>query len=194
MASVSTVEAQVAAGAAAPRYRFSAAEFLQASDAGIFGERVELVDGEVWRVVLGRWHGDVTLAVARALPGAGHRVSASSLPSGDDVPDPDVWVRREDAEPVAQLSERVVVWAAADVALVVEVSDETVRADLTVKARLYGAAGYAVYWVVTREGVHEHTGPYAEGYRRVRLLGPSERVPVPYAPGETLAVADLLAP
>lgn len=30
MASVSTVKDQVAAGAAAPRYRFSAAEFLQA--------------------------------------------------------------------------------------------------------------------------------------------------------------------
>lgn len=72
------------------------------------------------------------------------------------------------------------VWDPADVLLVVEVDDETVRADLTTKARLYGAAGFAVYWVVTREGVHEHTGPTPFGYRVIRRYWPGDRLAVPY--------------
>jgi Uma2 family endonuclease len=44
------------------------------------------------------------------------------------------------------------------VLLVVEVADETLIQDLNVKAKLYGQAGYPVYWVVTQEAIYEHTG------------------------------------
>ena len=65
--------------------------------------------------------------------------------------------------------------------LVVEVGDETLAADLTVKVRLYAAAGFATYWVVGRDAVHEHTGPTPFGYRTVRQHWPGDRLAVPYA-------------
>lgn len=74
------------------------------------------------------------------------------------------------------VSPRLARWAPSDVLLVVEVSDETVHEDLTVKARLYAAAGYGRYWVVTRDAVHEHVDPDASGYRAVRVLGPGDSV------------------
>ena len=170
-------------------YEWDVESFLRAHDAGAFGGRVELVDGEVWRVVLGDWHGRVTPRVVAAL--VGHdEVLQSTLPSAGSLPDPDVWVLRSGARPVGAVTARLSRWAPSDVLLVVEVSDETVAADLGVKARLYGAAGYARYWVVTRDGVHEHTGPRPDGYAHVRLAGPGDDVVLP--DGSPVAVTGLL--
>ncbi|MFI5916303.1 hypothetical protein [Dactylosporangium sp. NPDC051541] len=83
---------------------------------------------------------------------------------------------------------RLSVWEASDVLLVVE----TTIQDLNVKAKLYGQAGYAVYWVITQEAIYEHTGPIATGYRtRVEYLH-GEYISVRYADVE-LAVDDLIA-
>lgn len=173
------------------QYRWSEQEFLRADAAGVFDGRVELVDGEVWPVVIGRWHGVATACCARLLHTVDVVVTTESLATGGSLPDPDVWIRPVHATETSWLSPRVSRWQPADVLLVVEVSDETVTADLSVKARLYGAAGYAVYWVVTRDGVHEHTGPAADGYTTVRRYRAGESIPLPYA-NQTVAVDDLL--
>ncbi|WP_425394670.1 Uma2 family endonuclease [Actinoplanes rectilineatus] len=75
--------------------------------------------------------------------------------------------------------------------MVVEVADETLLHDLNVKTRLYGSAGYPVYWVVTREQIFEHTEPIATGYRRRVEYRPGDRIPVTYA-GIDVLVDDLL--
>jgi hypothetical protein len=129
----------------------------------------------------------------RALPQDGAVITTSTLPSGGSLPDPDCWVRRAGAEPAGQLSGRLSRWDPADVLLVVEVSDETVLADLTVKTRLYGAAGYPAYWVVTEQVVYEHTGPTAEGYRLRQEYRPGDRLPVG-STGASLSVDQLLSP
>lgn len=175
------------------RYRWTAREFLRAWEAGAFEERVELVDGEVWPVPIGVWHGDTTARILRALPNDRFVVSTSSLPTGGSVPDPDCWVREAGADPVGSPSPRSAAWRPADVLLVVEVADETLDADLGVKARLYGASGYPVYWVVTRDGIVEHTEPTLLGYGTVRTYGREDDVPVRHA-GSSLGVGDLLAP
>ncbi|AEV82184.1 hypothetical protein ACWT_1168 [Actinoplanes sp. SE50] len=108
------------------------------------------------------------------------------------MPDPDCWVRRADAVPIATIGARLSVWKSADVLLVVEVSDETVLQDLNVKTRLYGAAGYPVYWVVTQERIFEHTGPTASGYRTRIEYRPGDRIPVGYASLD-LPVSSLLS-
>jgi hypothetical protein len=84
-------------------------------------------------------------------------------------------------------------WSPADVLLVVEVSDETVMADLTIKAKIYGTAGWPVCWVVTPENVYEHTEPIQGGYRNRREYRRGDRVPVRYADKE-IAVEDLIGP
>ena len=117
----------------------------------------------------------------------------ASLRSGkDSLPDPDCWVLRAGAEPARRLGSRLHEWAASDVLLVVEVSDTTVRADLSRKAQLYGAAGFGVYWVVSPDVVYVLTGPTPEGYERRDEYRAGDRIPVAYA-GSTIAVDDLLS-
>ena len=73
----------------------------------------------------------------------------------------------------------------------VEVPDETVAEDLGVEARLYGAAGYAVHWVLTRDTRYEHTQPVGDGHRCVVRHLRGDQVGLPCS-GTRVAVADLL--
>lgn len=172
-------------------WRWSATEFLRAYDAGAFEGRVELVEGEVWPVVIGDWHGEAQARLMGLLRADGVTVTGSTLASGDSLPDPDCWVRRRDAEPRGELSKRLSLWRADDVLLVVEVSDDTLFDDLTVKARVYGSAGYPVLWVVSPEKVYVHTRPIPGGYAERQEYVRGQRVPVPYADVE-LAVDELI--
>jgi Uma2 family endonuclease len=173
-------------------YRWSQSEFVRAAEADAFDHRVELIDGEIWPVVIGSWHGDTVGQLLAVLPRSGVRVTTATLPTGESLPDPDCWVRQGSAEPIGTVGSRLSVWAASDVLLVVEVADDTTIQDLNVKAKLYGQAGYPVYWVVTPDAVYEHTGPISTGYRtRVEYLR-GERIPVTYATTD-LSVDDLIA-
>ena len=172
-------------------YRWTLSEFTRAWEAGAFDHRVELVEGEVWPVVIGSWHGDTVGQLMAMLPRSGVRVTTATLPTGESLPDPDCWVRRADAVAVGSVGSKLSVWDPSDVLLVVEVSDDTVTQDLEVKARLYGRAGYAVYWVVTRDVIYEHTMPTSHGYRTRVAYRRGERVPVAYANG-VLPVEDLI--
>jgi hypothetical protein len=177
---------------AAISYHWTRNEFVRAWEAGVFDHRTELIDGEVWPVVIGSWHGRTVGRIIRALPDEGVEVTTETLPTGDSLPDPDCWVLRSGAEPMASIGSRLSVWAPSDVLLVVEVSDETVTADLGVKARLYGRAGYPVYWVLTHDAVYEHTAPSPSGYRTRREYRTGDRIPVRYTDTE-LAVDDLVS-
>ena len=175
------------------QYRWGPESFLLAWDAGAFDDqRVEMVEGEIWPVVIGRWHGATTGRVMRALPNDRFTVTTESLVTPSSVPDPDCWVRPVDAQPTAQRSRRLSAWRPEDVLLVVEVSDETLQIDLGVKVRVYAAAGFPRYWVVCREGVYAHTGPTPFGYRHRTLHVPGETVPLGFASHE-LQISDLLA-
>jgi hypothetical protein len=173
-------------------YRWSQSEFVRASEAGAFDHRVELVDGEIWPVVIGSWHGDTVGQLLALLPRSGVRVTTATLPTGESLPDPDCWVRRAEAGPIGTIGSRLSVWDASDVLLVVEVADETLIQDLNVKTKLYGQAGYRVYWVVTQEAIYEHTGPMSTGYRTRVEYRHGERIPVPYVATD-LAIDDLIA-
>jgi hypothetical protein len=156
--------------------------------------RVELVEGEVWSVSLGPWHGAVAGNVTRLLPNGDWRVTSASLPAAGSITDPDVWVHRRGARPVARLGAtgRLARWGAGDVALVVEVADASFVVDVDVKASLYGRSGFDTYWVVHRGGVEVFTDPFEAGYRQRLTIPPTGYVGVSYRPDVTLAVADLL--
>ncbi|WP_168207580.1 Uma2 family endonuclease [Microlunatus elymi] len=180
--------------AADQTYRWSPNGFLRAYEAGAFDARVELIDGEVVPVVIGEWHGETAFRIGGILRDvAGGIVTGSTLSAGDSLPDPDCWVRRAGAEPAGQLSDRLSVWKPADVLLVVEVSDESVMRDLTVKPAIYGSAGYPTYWVITRDAIYEHTDPTAAGYRTRTEYRRGERIGLRYA-GTELSVGELLGP
>lgn len=174
-------------------YYFSRDEFVRAWEAGAFDHRVELVNGEIWPVVIGDWHGETVMRMARLLPDTRVRITGATLPAVNSLPDPDCWVRRADTEPTARIGQRLHEWDPADVLLVVEVSDETILADLSIKAKLYGSAGYPIYWVVTPEMIYEHSEPKHDGYRKRIEYGRGDRISVPYADVE-LAVDDVIGP
>lgn len=174
-----------------PNYRWSAGEFVRAWEAGAFDHRVELIEGEIWPVAIGDWHGVTTVRVGQLVHAAGVLVTGSTLPSGHSLPDPDCWVRRRDAEPIGRIGQKLSEWSPADVLLVVEVSDETLMADLTTKARIYGAAGWPVYWVVSPEVIYVHSDPHPQGYRLRGEFRSGDRLSVPFA-GAEIAVDDLI--
>lgn len=177
-------------------WRWDPDSFVRAWEADVFGDqRVEMIEGAVVPVVIGMWHGTVTAKVTRLLPegdDSSWLVLSASLPYGGSVPDPDCWVLRRSAKPVGSLGERLSRWAPEDVGLVVEVADESLSTDLGVKSEVYGGGGVPTYWVVHRGGVEVFTDPHPRGYGSRRLVSPGEWVAVPYLPGQTLAVDDLL--
>jgi Uma2 family endonuclease len=86
-------------------------------------------------------------------------------------------------------------------ALVVEVSDTTLRDDLTDKAERYATAGISEYWVldlngrelfVLRNPAQLPVGLGAAAYRTHLTLGPADTVSPLAAPAASVRVADLL--
>jgi Uma2 family endonuclease len=80
-----------------------------------------------------------------------------------------------------------------ELALVVEVSDTTLRFDLTVKAQLYARAGIVEYWVVDVTGrrLIVHREPAPGGYRSVAAYSESEKVTPHTSPQSELLVGDI---
>lgn len=168
---------------AAHTYRWSREGFLRAHEAGAFDSRVELINGEVWPVVIGDSHGEALARLMALLATTADHgiVTASTLPAGDSLPDPDCWVRRPGAERTGQLGGRLSAWDSADVLLVVEVSDDSLVQDLNVKDKLYGSVGYPTYWVISTDVVYEHTEPTADGYRVRVEYRAGQMIPLRYA-------------
>ena len=91
-------------GQTVANYRWSAENFLRAWEAGAFDGRVELIEGEVWPVVTGRWHGKAWMRVARRLPELGTLRERPAVPGCMKVrapePAPPALLERGDLEPV----------------------------------------------------------------------------------------------
>jgi len=82
-----------------------------------------------------------------------------------------------------------------ELALVVEVSDSTMRFDRTVKAALYARAGIIEYWVldVSGRGLIVHREPTPEGYRSVVAYNEFESVAPLASPQHGLQIGQLFA-
>lgn len=142
--------------------------------AGVFDDRkVELIEGviEVMNAEFRRHNyvkNELTRRFWRALEALGSKFSAfgeSSLafPSRN-LPQPDLIIA------TGGLEERY--YEIGDIALLIEVSDTTVRRDLGVKRTLYARQGVPEYWVValpTAE-VHQFWSPNADGFVESRVV------------------------
>ena len=82
-----------------------------------------------------------------------------------------------------------------ELALVVEVSDSTLRFDLNVKAALYARAGIVEYWVLDVQGrrivVHRNPGP--TGYGSIVAYSDMEKVAPLAFPEHELSVGEIFA-
>jgi Uma2 family endonuclease len=103
-------------------------------------------------------------------------------------PEPDVLVLLRDSRTIRQNP------SPADVALVVEVADTSLRLDLNVKAPMYARAAIAEYWVVDLNDrkLHVFRQPENGQYNERIELAETESIDPLAKPGANISVAQLL--
>ena len=160
--------------------------------------RVELIDGSmVNKMGKKAEHSYATMQTTKAL--------AARLPDGwssrqeqpvripdYDEPEPDVSiVRGSDADYEHRIP------TAADVALLVEVSDTTLKLDRSKRLPIYARSKIPVYWIVNLvdRQVEVHSRPGKNGYRSRRIFASGEQVPLTIGGQELLPIpVDSLLP
>ncbi len=185
-------------------YRLSVAKYEEMARHGILGpgDKVELLHGMLARKMT--THTPHTFATVRldrileSLCGRSWCVRSQQpvIASDDSMPEPDVSVAQ------GALGDYLVRHpTAAQTALVVEVSDSTLRLDLGVKLKLYAAAMIPEYWVVdlVNGKLHVHTlprGGKSPGYLSTVVLGVADEVPLTLrgAAFGSIRVGDFLPP
>jgi Uma2 family endonuclease len=149
--------------------RISIERYQQMVASGLLGrdDRVELIEGELRDVApIGLKHAALTARLNKFFVlGAGDRAIVS--PGGPvdlgqfSEPEPDLSLLRPRADYYASRIPQV-----ADVLLVVEVSDTSLKFDQTIKRDLYARYGIAEYWIVdvNAQRVIVHRAPTPRGY------------------------------
>ena len=156
--------------------------------------KVELVNGEIWdKMGQGRWHIIIVMRIIKVLEAVFDydRLQAqATLPLGNHgEPEPDLAVLAQNIDHYVEREP-----TEADTVLLIEVSDSTLRADLTAKVRQYGSVGIPEYWVVDIPNrlLHVFRNPTETGYASETILTPQDEVSPISAPKSTIRVADLL--
>ena len=159
------------AALAPARHRLTVHDYHRMADAGIFGEddRIELVAGDLIDMApIGPGHAAVVnrLTEAFVLACAGRAIVPVQNPvrlDGSSEPQPDVAILRRRPDFYAAGGHP----GPADILLLVEAADSSLRFDKTVKLPLYARAGIAEYWIVDlqRRVVDAYRGPAGDVYR-----------------------------
>ena len=180
------------------RRRFDVDAYYRMAEAGVLGDarRVELIDGEIIDMAaIGSPHAAVTNRLARlfsrALRDDVALVSVQSPLRLDmySEPEPDLTILRPRAD-----GYRTSYPGAADVLLLVEVSETSLAYDRGVKLALYARSGVREVWIVdiTGGGVEVYREPKDVAYAsRERLTG--GLLAPALVPGVTIDVGGLLA-
>jgi|ERR1700722_6831992 len=157
-------------------------------------DRVELIDGDLLNMapigskhsaITSRFHELFVLAVSRAAT----VVSGGPVDLGEfSEPQPDLALLKRRAD-----FYRDKLPEAADVLLLIEVSDSSLSFDQGVKLRLYARYGVAEYWVVDVEGrrIVTYREPSVQGYARTLECAGGDLVAPLAFPDVKIAVGDL---
>jgi len=180
-----------------PRHRITVEEYYRMAEVGLLAEdaRVELIEGEIIDMApIGSRHGAVVSRLDELLQrAAGERaIVRSQTPlrlSRSSEPQPDLALvkRRRDfyeaAHPVP-----------ADVFLVVEVSDTTMRYDREVKVPLYARHGVPEVWLVdlAKRRVHFFRSPTDGKFADVSSSAEPGIMAVAALPGVAIDLSDVL--
>jgi Uma2 family endonuclease len=179
------------------RYRWTVEACYRLMELGFLEGRFEVIDGEVINKMGQKPPHSVCLTrlyqILATLFGADHirMQSPIELPGEDGIytePEPDVAITSDTAAAFEGRHPRP-----ADLFLVVEVSDTTLRTDLVVKSRLYARVGIAEFWCVdlNQRKLHIHRQPIDGTYSVVTVHLDSDTVTVQTHPEAAIAVADL---
>jgi Uma2 family endonuclease len=181
-------------------FRFTVEQFSKLDELGFFEDRrVELIRGAIFEMTSKPAHAtslELTSAVLHRIFGAGWYVRhAQVLDIGRrSLLEPDVAVVAGTIRDFATVHPTTA-------ALVVEISDATLRKDRVVKAHLYASAGLPEYWIVNlverQLEVHRDPGPDPSRrgrfrYANVTSVLESDRIAPLAAADSLIAIADLL--
>jgi Uma2 family endonuclease len=183
----------------APHHKLTVEDYHRMGEAGILGEddRVELIEGELIAMSpIGCLHAGTASRVSDWLM---RQLSGRAIPwmqnpvrlSRHSEPQPDFALLRYRADYYTKSLP-----TAADVLLVVEIADSSVRADREVKAPLYARYGIPEYWLIDLPArnieVYRDPDPADGRYRDMRRVAEGPWAPRCF-PEAALDVAELLA-
>ena len=181
------------------QHKLDVDDYYRMADAGIFREddRVELIDGKIIDMApIGQGHVASVNGLNRALVMAcgDQAIVSVQNPARLDrlnVPQPDFAVFRPRADFYAAGEPP----GPADVLLLVEVADSSLRYDRTVKLPLYARAGIAEAWIVDlkRRVLHAHRRPADGEYAEITTHHPGGRLALAAAPEITVRLDLALA-
>ena len=177
------------------RWKLDVHAYHRLGDAGILGadDRVELIEGEVVAMSpIGAAHVGAVMALTRLLVVAfGDRAHVSPQGSvrldANSEPQPDLALLRPRADQY-----RNALPAPADILLLVEVADSSLRFDRLVKLPLYARHGIPEVWIVdlAAGAIEVHRGPGPAGYAAATRAGRGDRLEP--MPGLALRADDIL--
>lgn len=181
-----------------PRHLWTVDEYHRMGEVGILHptDRIELIDGEIIHMApVGSPHVGSVFALNRLLTRAVPQEVIVSIQSpiqmGDRTePEPDVALLRgrPDGYRTPPLP------SAADVLLIIEVADSSLRYDREVKLPLYASQGVPEVWIVdlAAQTVVVHRAPEDGAYREVTSHGPSETLRAIAFPGIDIPVGEII--
>jgi Uma2 family endonuclease len=167
-----TVHEPIAMPTTHEKWRVHVRDFLLLEENGAFSDyaRAELLDGEIWLVnaihsrhagvqaeLLGRLWSALTAMNSDLRTYIAPAVEVSDV----SLPEPDLVVGQRQAEGFFPVEK---------VAILIEVSDSTLKVDLGRKKRIYAEAGFGEYWVadVNRCVIHQFWTPRDGAYADAR--------------------------
>lgn len=180
-----------------PRKRWTREECRKLASSGLLAyEHLELIEGELIDK-MGKNQPHVTLlrrmqfwledAFGRERVNAESPIDIAPADNPINEPEPDLIVRK-DPDAATSFSRP----QPSDLLLVVEISDSSLRFDLSVKALLYARAGIPEYWALDINGrrLIVHREPASTGYVSVVAYSGTDQLSPLAAPDRTLVVAD----
>ena len=177
------------------RHRLTVSDYHRMGEAGILGtERVELIDGELIDMApIGAGHAGTVRGLNRVLTAAcmGRAIVDVQNPvrlDGFSEPQPDLAVLRLRADDYRGAHP-----GPADVLLVVEVADSSLRFDREVKLPMYARAGIGEVWIVDLGArvVESDAGLVDGGYATVRRHGSEATVALTLSPDIEVMLGDV---
>jgi Uma2 family endonuclease len=174
----------------------TSAEYYQMMESGIIreGEKVELILGQIFTMAAkGTRH---TVATSRLLKNLLMLIEDRatvrcqdpiSLPNHSE-PEPDIVIARLRSDDYVNSHP-----APADIILVIEVADSSIKFDRDTKAPLYAAAGISEYWIVNLidNRLEIYRQPEGSIYASIQIVTPPQSINLPQFPEIVVHTSDL---
>jgi Uma2 family endonuclease len=164
--------------------QLNSVEYYQMMESGIIreGERVELILGQIFTMAAkGTRHTVSTTRLITELPMLIQRRAIVrcqdpiTLPNNSE-PEPDIVIARLRSDDYINSHP-----SPADIILVIEVADSTIKFDRDTKAPLYAAAGINEYWIVNLldNRLEIYRQPSGSIYTSIQIVMPSQSISLP---------------